>query len=253
MRVPAGDATPMRQLKNLAKWLLRRNSRVDYRATLFEEFREYLGQLCPRRILEVGPKDGNDTRRLLELGPDVLTLVDLPRMKHVNEVWLRELDGTNIEYISANLMYTDVFDGREFDAIWCTGVLYHNPEQLRLVKRLYDLLRPNGVLVLESATIRRRRLRRDSCVEIFYPPSKRIEKKYHLSTNITHLPSARAVFAWLAMVGFERIVRSGCHRKASAALARHRAAYFGTKPLEPPMGRYYTLDSEEGYIVGKAF
>jgi SAM-dependent methyltransferase len=243
----------MRPLKTLAKRLLGRGSGVDYRAALFQELCGYLGPVLPRRILEIGPKDGDDTRRLLSLGPDLLTLVDLPRMKEANEAWLRRLDTARIEYVSANLMYTDVLDKREFDAIWCTGVLYHNPEQLRMIKKLYDLLRPDGVLILESATIRRRRLRRDSCVEIIYPPSERSERKYHLSRNITHLPSARAVAAWLAMVGFARIVRSDCHRKSSVALARHRVAYFGTKPLEPPAGRYYALEGEEGYVVGKAF
>lgn len=242
----------MRRLKALARWLLRRGSRVDYRAALFQEFREYLGAGHPRRILEIGPKDGEDTRRLLRLAPDTLTLVDLPRMETVNEAWLRDLDGAKIEYVSANLMYTDALDGREFDAIWCTGVLYHNPEQLRMIKKLYDLLCPDGVLVLESATIRRSHLRRESCVEIIYPSSERIERKYHLSPNITHLPSARAVAAWLAMVGFERIIRSGCHRKSSAALARHRVAYFATKPLRVPAGRYYQLGGDEGYVVGKA-
>ena len=102
-------------------------------------------------------------------------------MKAVNELWLGELDSAKIEYVSANLMYTDVLDGREFDAIWCTGVLSHNPEQLRMIKKLHDLLCPDGVLVLESATIRRSRLRRESCVEIIYPSSERIERKYHLS------------------------------------------------------------------------
>jgi len=242
----------VRRLKALAKRLLGRSRQVDYRAALFEELREYLGAGHPRRILEIGPKDGEDTRRLLQLAPDALTLVDLPRMETVNEAWLRDLDGAKIEYVSANLMYTDALDGREFDAIWCTGVLYHNPEQLRMIKKLYDLLRPDGVLVLESATIRRRRLRGDCCVEIIYPASKWIEKKYHLSSNITHLPSASAVAAWLAMVGFERIIRSDCHRKAFWALARHRVAYFGTKPIGAAPGRYYRLGGDEGYVVGKA-
>jgi len=136
------------------------------------------------------------------LGPagksTIAPFVDLPRMKAVNGLWLGELDSAKIEYVSANLMYTDVLDGREFDAIWCTGVLSHNPEQLRMIKKLYDLLCPDGVLVLESATIRRSRLRRESCVEIIYPSSERIERKYHLSQNITHLPSARAVAAYFA-------------------------------------------------------
>jgi len=50
------------------------------------------------RILEIGPKDGRDTRRLLELEPDELVLVDLPRMKETNERWLRELGSSRIRY-----------------------------------------------------------------------------------------------------------------------------------------------------------
>ncbi len=75
----------MRRLKALARWLPRRGSRVDYRAALFQELREYLGAGHPRRILEIGPKDGEDTRRLLQLAPDAVTFVDLPQMKPVNE------------------------------------------------------------------------------------------------------------------------------------------------------------------------
>ena len=33
--------------------------------------------------------------------------------------------------------------------MWCTGVLYHNPEQLRFVRQLFDLTAPGGHLVLE--------------------------------------------------------------------------------------------------------
>ena len=55
----------------------------------------------------------------------------------------------------------------KFDLIYFTGVLYHNPEQLRFIKRLYDQLNIDGVLVLESATIRKKALRNTNVVEIF--------------------------------------------------------------------------------------
>ena len=42
----------------------------------------------------------------------------------------------------------------KFDLIWFTGVLYHNPEQLRFIKKLYNLLNDKGYLVLESSTVR---------------------------------------------------------------------------------------------------
>src|SRR5205807_1137187 len=151
-RTPTSESgrmmAPLRgELKALAKRFLRRREPPDYREMLFEDLRRYVGDTRMARILEIGPKDGRDTRRLLEL---------------------------------------------------------------------------------ESATIRRRWLRHANCVEIIYPPSDEAERKYHLSPNITHLPSARAVESWLAMVGFERISRSDCHRKSSAALARHRVAYLAT-------------------------
>ena len=38
-------------------------------------------------------------------------------------------------------MYDPVVKQLErFDCVWCTGVLYHNPEQLRMIKKLCDLL-----------------------------------------------------------------------------------------------------------------
>jgi SAM-dependent methyltransferase len=226
---------------------------VDYREALFQDLVRYLDGVRPARILEIGPRDGLDTRRLLRLAPDRLVLVDLPRRKADNEVWLRELDGAPIEYISANFMYTDAIDGlARFDCVWCTGVLYHNPEQLRMIRRLYDLLRPGGVLALETATIRRRALRDHACVEILYPPSPELCRRFRLSPNITHLPSASAVASWLALIGFEQVLRSACHRQVSAALARNRVAYLARRPARPSDGRYYALDGEEGFVVGKS-
>jgi SAM-dependent methyltransferase len=144
----------------------------DYRAYLFEELVAYLGGRRPKRILEIGPKDGQNTQRLLTLDPERLTLLDLPRLEASNRVWLDRF----LEYVSANLMYSETVSRLEpFDVVWCTGVLYHNPEQLRMVRRLADLVKPGGVLVLESATTRRPRLRAANCVEVLYPPSEAVE------------------------------------------------------------------------------
>src|SRR5205807_467165 len=105
---------------------------------------------------------------------------------------------------------------------------------------------------LESATTRRRRLRGANCVEVLYPPSEKAKRKYHVSMNVTHLPSARAIESWMGMVGFERIQPSGCHRRVSIALARARAAFLGTRSVTTRPAVYYTLDHEEGYEIGKA-
>lgn len=242
----------MNALRSVARRLLGRDA-PDYRDHLFDELRAYLGSTRPRRVLEIGPKDGKDSTRLLRLGPDRLVLVDLPAMAPLAATWLPGLDGARVQYISANVMYSPEVQNLEpFDCIWCSGVLYHNPEQLRMIRVLYDLLGPGGVLVLESATTRHRRLRDESCVEVIFPPSPALKAKHHLSLNVSHVPSARAVAAWLAMVGFDPVLRSACHRKVSRALARTRVAYLGTKPATAAAGLYYTLSEGDGFVVGKA-
>jgi len=108
------------------------------------------------------------------------------------------------------------------------------------------------VLVLESATTRNPRLRAANCVEIVYPPSDELKRRYHISANITHLPSARALAAWMEMVGFESITASTCHRRVSRALARARAALIGTRPVTPRSTVYYALGEADGYEIGRA-
>jgi len=243
----------LRVLQGVRRRFLGGSTPGDYREYLFEELVAYLGERRPARILEIGPKDGADTQRLLRLDPKLLTLLDLPRLEASNRAWLSRIDSSRIEYVSANVMYSAVVSRLEpFDVVWCTGVLYHNPEQLRMVRKLSDLLKPGGVLVLESATTRRPRLRAANCVEVLYPPSEKVKRKYHVSMNITHLPSARAIESWLAMVGLERIVHARCHRRVSRDLALARAAFLATRPLAPRPALYYALAGDEGYEIGKA-
>ena len=92
-----------------------------------------------------------------------------------------------------------------FDLIYFTGVLYHNPEQLRFIKKLYDKLNNGGVLVLESATVRNFLLRKMNLVQVWYPNT------YRNTTTISHLPSKKAIRSWLKMVGFSKIYDSKCY------------------------------------------
>jgi SAM-dependent methyltransferase len=224
--------------------------RPDYRALLFEELKARLAA-PPRRVLEIGPRDGEDTRRLLTLRPERLVLIDLPNQEAHVRGWLAGLDAPNVELLAGNFMHDPRVPALEpFDLIWCTGVLYHNPEQLRMVRRLFDLLVPGGLLVIESATARRPGLRNQSCVEIWHRVDKAEHRRRHVSTNVTHLPSRRALAAWLAMVGFEDVRQSRCHRRVLRTLAIDRAAVIarrGTGQGEV----YHKLSGDGGYAIGR--
>ncbi len=149
-------------------------------------------------------------------------------------------------------MYDPAFDHMEpFDVVWCTGVLYHNPEQLRFVRQMFDLTKPGGLLVLESATARRSATRNQNCVELWYPPSKDSARDYHLSANITHLPSLKAMETWLRMIGFTEIELSACHRKVNRMLGKTRAAFVSRRPLEATPDVYYGHRGHD-FPIGRA-
>ncbi len=225
-----------------------RGRSADYRQFLFDELTARLHEK-PKRILEIGPRDGEDTRRLSSLAPDTLVLVDLPDKEERVRQWLGRIEGP-VELIVGNLMYDARIAALEpFDLVWCTGVLYHNPEQLRMVRRLFDLTRPGGYLALESATARRPALRDENCVEIWHGIDKSVHRKHHVSKNITHLPSAKAIRAWMEMVGFTDVAPSRCHRKVGRALALSRAAFIGRRSNEA--GVYYEHVGGN-YAVGAA-
>ncbi len=149
-------------------------------------------------------------------------------------------------------MYDIFFDTVEpFDVVWCTGVLYHNPEQLRFIRQMYDLTAPGGLLVLETATARRASTRNENCVEIWYPQDKPARRGYHISANVTHLPSAMAVHSWMQMVGFGAIEKSACHRAVGRALAADRVAYIAERPRGQGPGVYYGHAGHE-FPIGRA-
>jgi tRNA (mo5U34)-methyltransferase len=240
---------------DLPRRVIRRltNERRDYRLYMFEHLQSYLGGGKPASILEIGPRDGVDTERLLSLSPERMVQAELPHAREALEKDLAArgiLDRVDIRY--GNIMYDDVLsDAVPFDLIWCAGVLYHNPEQLRMIARLYDWLAPGGTLVLETATARRFPTRNLKCVEIWHDVPKSVQRRYHLSHHITHLPSISAVQAWLAMAGFDGIEHSPCHRRQSFALSRVRGAFLCRRNADSVEGAYYS-HTDENYPIGRA-
>ena len=220
-----------------------------YRKYLFQELKDFYGEKTfkDKRILEIGPKDGEDTFRLETLSPSEIVMFDLPDKDEENKKWLDKLKVKNQYYVE-NFLYIDknITDKiGSFDLIYFTGVLYHNPEQLKFIKKLYDLLNVNGILVLESSVSRNFLLRNKNAVEIWYPET------YRNTTTITHLPTKKAIISWLKMVGFNNIEISKCYDKEDFNIRKKRFACLAQKKDSDKPGVYYEKQIENSqYFIG---
>ena len=224
---------------------------LQYRYYLHEELIELYGihYFQNKRILEIGPRDGEDSVRLDELSPSEYVLIDLPDKEELNLKWLGNLRSKH-QFIQSNFLYMTPKDYEslgKFDLIYFTGILYHNPEQLRFIQKLYDKLNFGGVLVFESATTRKRKFINESVVEIHYPET------YRDTTTISHLPSKKAIISWLQMTGFNEIHNSKCYEKENYNLKGKRFACIARKNEEDKPNSYYAKQlKNQSFIIGKS-
>jgi 2-polyprenyl-3-methyl-5-hydroxy-6-metoxy-1,4-benzoquinol methylase len=202
---------------------------------------DYLRPELPRggRILEIGPKHGLDTRLLATLEPRELVTIDLPEKVETVSSWLPEVPAAR--HIEANVLHLGERERAElgrFDIVWCLGVVYHNVEQLRLLRRLYEMTADNGIVVVESATTRSRIIAGRNLVELHWP------EPYRGVPTITHLPTRRALASWMEMVGFAEVRIRDVY---SRGLSWQRAVLTGRRDASVTAYAGYDL-----YVAGTA-
>ena len=118
-------------------------------------------------------------------------------------------------------------------------------KKLRFIQKIYDKLNFGGVVVLESATTRKRKFINENVVEIHHP------KTYRDTTTISHLPSKQAILSWLDMVGFKEIFISKSHEKENYNTIDVRLACIAKKNKEDMPSSYYEKQlKENAFIVG---
>jgi SAM-dependent methyltransferase len=227
----------------------RRQAEVQGERVVFQSLaREgFLERFRGKRILEVGPKHGEDSALLATLEPSQLVLVELPEKWELVRTWLPAVQKhCPTTYVESNLLYVspqDLAALGQFDLVWCLGVVYHNAEQLRLLRRLFNLTVRGGTLVLESSTTRDRRLTELNIVEIHWPTPYRDTK------NITHHPSRRALQSWLEMAGFTDVAIRDIY---SPELSWQRTVRTAVRPADPRPFVSYRSDHGPEWTAGEA-
>lgn len=196
-----------------------------------------------RRVLEIGPKHGQDTRLLAGLSPAELAIVDLPDKQALIDTWWDQIACPK-RRVTANLLYMDapaLAELGRFALVWCTGVLYHNAEQLRLIRRLFNLCDDGGRVVIESEVIPGEDR---ALVQVCWPEG------YRGVQTITHLPSREAVRIWMEMAGFRHI--QTWNVSYPPEFAKRREVWTGIREPGAAPARYYRLGGMDGFELGGA-
>ncbi len=246
----------LREMKNSFRKLYlrmfdpRRISEVPGARVVFKHLKTqgFLDDLARKRILEIGPKHGMDSLLLANLNPEELVRIDLPEKKSLVSEFLPKVSCVcKLTYLEGNILYLTQEQYAQlgkFDLIWCLGVIYHNVEQIRLLKRLFDLCQVGGSVVIESATTKNKKLKKLNVVEIHWPEG------YRHALTVTHLPSRLAIKSWLEMVGFVEVKIGDIYSKH---IGWRRAILTGRKTeCSNPYVSYKESGLNPPYVVGDA-
>lgn len=130
------------QFEALAPWVFRfRFQHADYGGAVsaqgdvrIEWFRRFAPEA--KSILELGALEGAHTLLLAEQASRVVAVEG--RAVNIRKAELvRRLSGArNIEFLQGNLETMDLASLGQFDAVFCSGLLYHLPEPWKLIEQL---------------------------------------------------------------------------------------------------------------------
>ena len=147
-----------------------------------------------RRVLDIGCGNGYFGLRMLGAGAHLVVGVD-PTILFVMQ-WLacRHFAGDLPNFVLP-LGVEDLPEGSAgFDAVFSMGVLYHRRDPLKHLDRLRSLLRPGGVLVLETLV-----LPAGQDDALLVPPGR-----YARMRNVWAIPGTAQLASWVKQAGFQR-------------------------------------------------
>lgn len=94
--------------------------------------------LAGKSVLELGPLEAYQTRKLCLAGASLVTAVEGNDISFLKCLIVKEIFGINAEFLHGDFTEFLKSSERTFDVIWASGVLYHQTDPLLLLKLMCD-------------------------------------------------------------------------------------------------------------------
>lgn len=101
------------------------------------------------RVLDIGARDGYFSFEIEKRGAEVLAVDYCPSQEMGFDV-AKQILGSSVQFLQANLYELPSCDLEEFDIVLCLGVIYHVPDPYLTFEILRALVKVGGQVFLES-------------------------------------------------------------------------------------------------------
>jgi hypothetical protein len=179
-----------------------------------------------KKIMEIGPKHGRDTKYLDKKGPRHITICELESKRGFVNRWIKKISSPNKIFWGDFIKYQN--EGEKFDIILCSGVIYHNINQMGIILKVHKLLELGGIMVIESSTTRNKELKNKNVIDVHWPPT-------YEGTTVKFHPSKKAVRSMCEMSGFEIVEEKEEGDRICFACKKVKEPDLGYKEISSPI------------------
>lgn len=173
--------------------------KIDSEWQSWIKWNRFINKISPlkqRRILDIGSSNGYYMFRMAAHNPEMVLGLEPQHAFYFQYLALQKY--LNIENIFCLPITFDELPSinNYFDTIFCMGVLYHRKSPLDMLKKINELIRRGGELVLETLIIESK----DNEHICLFP-----EDRYAKMRNVFFIPGVKVMESWLKRTGFGNI------------------------------------------------
>ncbi|MEO1958871.1 MAG: tRNA 5-methoxyuridine(34)/uridine 5-oxyacetic acid(34) synthase CmoB [Nautiliaceae bacterium] len=145
-----------------------------------------------KKILDVGGNNGYYAFRMLEMEPKSIEIWDPSPLFNLQFEFINKFIKSDIKYKLLGVEHIPLSE-KQWDIIFCMGVLYHRRDPIEMLKWLKEGLRKEGVVILDTLIL-------EGSEEIALSPLRYAKMK-----NVYFIPTLKTLKNWIKRAGFKKI------------------------------------------------